>query len=217
VEPIKNILGNLNRGTSTRVRKTFENEAEANPADEMEDLRASMRISDLGHTFENFKTLPGTENAVRAFIAIAKGETEKPFLFCYGGVGNGKTHLCEATVIELRKRGVFCRYYTVPEIMSLLKMVINRKIDGVNPEELLQRFCQARALILDDLEIGTEWERKQLEMLVDSRYRSRRLTVMVSNRDLDELERWSERIVSRVSDPDVSQLVLNKGQDYRKR
>ena len=176
-----------------------------------------MRISSLGHTFDSFKVLPGTEDALRAFKAIARGKTEKPFLFCYGGVGNGKTHLCEATVIELRKRGIFCRYYTVPEIMSLLKRAINREIGGVDPDDLLQRFCQARALILDDLEIGTDWERQKLEMLIDARYRNRRLTVLVSNRDLDELDRWSERIMSRVNDPDVSQLVLNRGEDYRRR
>lgn len=176
-----------------------------------------MRISDLGHTFESFKVLPGTEDAVRAFRAVAKGETEKPFLLCYGGVGNGKTHLCEATVIELRKRGIFCRYYTVPEIMSLLKKAINREVPGLSPDDLLERFSQARALIMDDLEIGTPWEKRELEMLVDTRYRSQRLTVIVSNRDLGELEEWSERIVSRFSDPDISEMVLNKGEDYRKR
>lgn len=216
MESIKNALDNLSRGTSTQNPKTSD-EVNANPADQLEDLRASMRISNLGHTFESFKALPGTEEAVRAFKAVAKGKTEKPFLFCYGGVGNGKTHLCEATVIELRKRGVFCRYYTVPEIISLLKKALNREIAGVDTEELLQRFCRAGALVLDDLEIGTDWERKQLELLIDSRYRGRRLTVMVSNRDLDELDRWSERIVSRVSDPGVSQLVLNRGEDYRRR
>ena len=215
MEPIKNTLANLNRETNTRAPRSFEDEA--NPSDELEDLRSSMRISSLGHTFDSFKVLAGTEEVFRAFKAIAQGETEKPFLFCYGGVGNGKTHLCEATVIELRKRGIFCRYYTVPEIMSLLKRAINREISGVDPDDLLQRFCQARALILDDLEIGTDWERQKLEMLIDARYRNRRLTVLVSNRDLDELEKWSDRIVSRLSDPDVSHMVLNRGEDYRRR
>jgi len=176
-----------------------------------------MRVSSLEHTFDKFRVLPGTEDAFRAFRALARGETDKPFVVCYGGVGNGKTHLCEATVIELNNRGVLCRYYTVPEVMDLLKKAINRERDGVDPVELLQRFCRAPALILDDLEIGTDWERQQLEKLIDSRYRDRRLTAIVSNRDLDELERWSERIVSRFCDPDVSVLVLNRGEDYRRR
>lgn len=217
MEHIGEVLANLNRGRSTQNQKSLENEAEVNPADALEDLRSSMRVSDLGHTFENFKILPGTEKAVRAFQAIARGKTRKPFLLCYGGVGNGKTYLCEATVIELRKRGVFCRYYTVPEIMSLLKKAINREVAGLDPDSLLDRFSHARALIMDDLEIGTPWEKKEIELLVDVRYRSRRLTVVVSNRDLDELEEWSERIVSRFSDPDVSEMVLNAGEDFRRR
>ena len=104
----------------------------------------AMRLNSLVNTFESFQLLPGTENAFFAFKALADGEHDLPFLLCYGGVGNGKTHLLEATIRGLNHRGVLCRYYTVADILRLLKQAIN---DDSMPdsEYLLDRFCSAPA------------------------------------------------------------------------
>jgi DNA replication protein DnaC len=159
--------------------------------------------------------MAGTEKALAAFKALVEGKTDKQMLLCYGGVGNGKTHLCEAAAIALYKRGLFCRVLTMARIMRALKECM-----GPEPphsyEELLSNYCCAKWLILDDVGMGgsgSEWEYGQLEEIIVFRYRERLFTIMTTNRDLTELP---ERIVSRFRDPDIGTVVLNEGADYRR-
>ncbi len=173
-------------------------------------MRKSLGVASLDNTFENFKTVPGTQKSLAAFKALA-GITDKPLLLCYGGVGNGKTHLCEATAIALYKRGLFCRVLTMDRMMSALKQCMNPE-PRISYEELLSNYSYAERLIIDDVE-GTDWAFGELEKIVRVRYRERLLTLLTTNRDLKELP---ERIVSRFQDPDVGTVVLNEGADYRR-
>ena len=185
-----------------------------------EQLRKSLGVASLENTFENFKPVPGTEKALAAFKTLAYGKTDKPMLLCCGGVGNGKTHLCEATAIALYKRGIFCRVMTMARIMRALKECM-RPDPLTSYDELLDRYCRCGYLIVDDVGMGgsgSDWEYGQLEEIVVARYReclagTNRFTIMTSNRDLTELP---ERIVSRFRDPDVGMVVLNEGADYRR-
>lgn len=172
-------------------------------------------MASLENTFENFKPVPGTEKALAAFKTLAEGTIDRPLLLCYGGVGNGKTYLCEAASIALYKRGIFCRVMTMALIMRVLK-------DCMKPEPrtsfdvLLDRFCYSKHVIMDDVGMGgsgSEWEYGQLEEIVVVRYRERLFTIMTTNRDPSELP---ERIVSRFRDPEVGMVVLNEGEDYRR-
>jgi len=180
-----------------------------------EELRKSLGVSSLNNTFANFKLVKGTEKALAAFKALAEGLTKWKMLICYGGVGNGKSHLCEATAITLYRRGIFCRVMTMARIMRALKQCM-----GPEPlapyDELLDRYCHCGHLIVDDVGMGgsgSDWEYGQLEEVVVARYRERPFTIMTTNRDLTELP---ERIVSRFQDPDVGRVVLNDGADYRR-
>lgn len=170
----------------------------------------------LENTFENFKPIKGTEKALAAFKSLVEGKTDKRMLLCYGGVGNGKTYLCEATAITLYKRGIFCRVMTMARIMRAIKQCM-----GPEPlapyDELLDRYCHCGHLIMDDVGMGgsgSDWEYGQLEEMVVARYRERLFTIMTTNRDLTELP---ERIVSRFRDPDVGMVVLNEAGDFRRR
>lgn len=180
-----------------------------------EELRKSLGVASLDNTFENFKPAPGTSKALAAFKALASGKTRWKMLLCYGGVGNGKTHLCEATSITLYKRGGFCRVLTMARIMLALKQCMGpERITSY--EELIDRYCRCSHLIIDDVGMGgsgSEWEYGQLEEIVVIRYRERLFTILTTNRDLTELP---ERITSRFQDPDVGRVVLNEGADYRK-
>ncbi|MDD5510790.1 MAG: DnaA/Hda family protein [Dehalococcoidales bacterium] len=178
----------------------------------------SLREKGLGRkfpSFDTFKQMKGNKEAFHAFKALAKGESDKPFLFCYGVVGNGKTFLCEALVTEMNGRDIDARIFTVANLVSQLKESI-----GDNTTEVKVRaMVSIPALVLDDfgVEYGTEWELSKIEQIIDERYRERRITVMTSNRDYAELEKKSERILSRFSDPDISVLVCNSSPDYRRR
>ena len=192
--------------------------------EQLEAELSAMNLHSLEHSFEKFdQRVLGTRATFDAFKALAIGETDKPFLLCCGGVGNGKTHLCEALVIEMRKRKFITRYNKVVEILKIFKSAMDNEnmpsVDG-----LIIRFANARVLILDDYgrrnpktgepEYGSLWEQSVIEDLIDERYRARRITVLCTNLDISELP---ERIGSRFSDPEVSVKVLNEAGDYRKR
>jgi len=189
-----------------------------------EELRKSLCVSSLENTFANFKPVKGTEKALAAFKALAEGLTKWKMLICYGGVGNGKTHLCEATAITLYKRRLFTRVLTMARIMGSLKGAMNP--DAISPyHKLLERYCRAERLIIDDVGMGssdTDWAFGQLEEIVVARYREHLFTILSSNLDIKfnpehpNIRFIPERIVSRFQDPDVGRVVLNDGADYRR-
>ena len=180
-----------------------------------EELRKSLGVTSLENTFANFKPAEGTQKALIAFSALASGETEWKMLLCYGGVGNGKTHLCEAAAIALYKRGLFARVSTMAVLMRALKECMHPE-PHISYEELLNNYCHAERLIIDDVGMGgsgSEWEYGQLEEIIIARYRDRLFTILTTNRDISELP---ERITSRFYDPEVGRIILNQGADYRR-
>lgn len=212
MEHIREHLDRLDRGTPTQSQRIFEVEAEPTLEERRERLRKSLCVASLDNTFENFVPVKGTEKALTAFKSMAEGNWNRKLLLVYGGVGNGKTHLCEATAIRLYKRGLFCRVLTMDRMMSALKQCMDSE-PHISYEKLLSNYCYADRLIIDDVE-GTNFEFEQLEKIVRVRYRERLFTILTSNRDITELP---ERIVSRFRDPDVGTVVLNEGDDYRRR
>ena len=189
--------------------------------DKKEATRLSLRITNRNCTFENFKLREGTEAAFKAFKALADGTTDKPFLFCYGTTGCGKTHLIEATIRQwFYGRGIICRYLTVGEFLALLKGAMIDKDRG-DEGELFRRYCTAPYLVLDDLglEYGTKWEYSKLEELIRCRDADGLVTIMATNKDFKQLlsEGNMPRLLSRFSDSSVSQLILNGASDFRRR
>lgn len=165
--------------------------------------------------FGTFKHLAGTQEAYEIVRAMASGENDKPMLLLYGWSGCGKTHLLQSAILRLYGRGIFVRYLTWARIINALKDSLH---DGAIPHyrELLGNYCYARALVLDDVGMGstgTDWEYSQLEEIVDVRYERRLLTLMATNQDWASLP---DRIKSRLKDPDVANVVLNRGKDYRR-
>jgi len=169
-------------------------------------------LAEIENTFENFVHIGGTEAAFEAFQQLANGWTDKPFLLCAGGVGNGKTHLCQAAVARLNQREVKTWYYSVADFFAELKAGMTNN----TVEEKIKWAKQAQGLCLDDLGVnyGSMWELARLEEIVDARYREGLTTILTTNRDIKEIP---ERIVSRFYDPDRSNVVLNSAPDYRRR
>ena len=196
------ITPNYNPNVDTFQERTLE--------ERREDLRVDLCVSTLGNTFETFKPWQGTEESKTAFEALSSGETDWQMLLCYGGVGNGKTHLCEATVIALYRRGLFSRVLTMDRIMGSLKRCMNPD-HFMSLEEQLHNFSHMSRLILDDV-ADSIWEFEQLEKIIRVRYRENLLTVLTTNLDIKELP---ERIVSRFRDPEKGRVILNEGEDYR--
>jgi DNA replication protein DnaC len=173
-------------------------------------------VSDEHHTFRGFKRVAGTAEVYKAFRDLAEGTSEYCFLLAYGGVGNGKTHLLEATALRLAERGIRSTVWVVPDFVSYLRRLINPewpgRLDGV-----LERYqASSGAVLFDDfcLEYGTAWEESIMERIICGRYRNKGITVITTNKDLDTMP---ERIVSRFFEPGVGKVVLNEGKDFRRR
>jgi DNA replication protein DnaC len=172
------------------------------------------------HTFENFKHLPGTDVAYRAFLALATQPLAQPFLICYGGVGNGKTYLAEALILKYWERGLFTRLYTYPQIVNTLKKAMDPGAKMSPPSVIIDRYINAQRLVIDDAGMvgsDTAYSWGVLEEIVVGRYRERRTTVLTTNLDAPDGNKFPSRIYSRFCDPDIGVVVLNNGGDYRRR
>jgi len=169
----------------------------------------------LGHTFENFKNVPGGEEVKKSFKEVIAGP--RFMLLCYGGVGNGKTHLLEAASIELYKQGRFCRVMTFFVILNTLKSAINNPNPNMaDYNEILNNYCyKVPQMIVDDIGAGgtdTDFGDTILETIVCARYGRQLLTIMTTNRDIETLP---ERVLSRLKDKSTSYLTFNRAGDYR--
>lgn len=171
------------------------------------------------NTFDNFKPVLGAETTLEAFRDIAFNVEAPPLLFVYGTTGNGKTHLCEATVIELLKRGVDCRLWAVADLVSKL----HESIPENTTELLMNNLKRVPALILDEWgqNYGSEWEEQKLEEVVLARERAELITIITSNMEPtapgEERKKGQipERIVSRFRDRTQARLIANQAPDYR--
>lgn len=209
MERIGKVLQNFPGGTDTLGRPQIPDST--NSSSNRERLTRSLGVTSLNNTFENFKLMPGTELALAAFKAVLDGP--EFMLLCYGGVGNGKTHLCEAAAIELYKRGKFCRVMKMPEMLSTLRRAIHDP--EMDYDMVLGNYCYAERLIVDDIGAGgsdSDFGDRVLESIVAARYDRQLLTIMTSNREISKLP---ERVKSRFEDAVTSYLVLNEGADYR--
>ncbi len=222
MEKIGDLLKGLHITGQTLPNPTPE-ELEGERLAKLEELRWNIRVASLDNTFANFKMVKGTENAFRAFKALAMGKTDWKMLLCYGGVGNGKTHLLEATAIALHKQGKFARVLTMSEVMNSFKRGMEK--DAIlSLGDRLREMSKAPYLLLDDVGMGgsgSDWEWGQLEDIIVYRYRENLFTVLTSNLDIKPDPNnptrafIPERIVSRFSDSEKASMVLNSAIDFR--
>ena len=228
MDSIKDILGSYprektmpNRINSDIAPPTYELTLE----ERREQLRLDRGISSLNHTFENFSPENGTEAALAAFKSIAYGEDDRKMILLYGGVGNGKTHLCEAVVIALFKQGIWSKVTTMSKIMRALKQTMNPDL-MISYDVLINSYCNTQRLIIDDVGMGgsgSDWEFSQLEEIVVHRYHERLFTILTTNLDVEynpkrpDARYIPERIVSRFRDREIATIVKDMAADYRRK
>ncbi len=172
------------------------------------------------YTFESFRPtghgLPPDQqqNLRRAYErAMAYARHPEGWLVLRGGYGCGKTHLAAAIANAAIARGDMPIFTTVPDLLDYLRAAF---APGAS-EDYAARFRQIREaplLILDDLgtEQGTPWALEKLFQLLNYRYMARLPTIITTNRKLEELD---PRLRSRLSDPDVVEIVTILAPDYR--
>lgn len=132
-----------------------------------------------------------------------------------GLTGRGKTHRIIATLRGLIERGVSARYVSWAVWLSDMRQAMGREVDM---HTLSARITDPDVVAIDDLgrERGTEWEREQLDTLLERRV-MRGATVIVATNltDAQVEERIGDRLWSRLrhgTDP-----VVAAGKDWRAR
>jgi len=211
------VLENLPRNTQAQKNIAINEFDEQEETEEQvkERMRQFLGLTNWNRTFATFKVVNGTRRAFSTMKAMAEGKHQPMLLLC-GGIGNGKTHLCEALSIELYKKGIKCPITLWAELRRKLLQAMHRpKPNQADYDTLFDNFRKRKYVIIDDVGMGskmTEWEESELEDIINYRYREGLFTVMTTNRALEELP---DRVVSRFFDPEVSEVVINEGKDYR--
>lgn len=166
------------------------------------------------NTFVNFKVDEHNYSAMVAFEELTQPEAKYYMLLCYGKVGSGKTHLCEALCNELKEQGERPVYREWSELIRQFKKAMRSNVIGLY-DDMFDNLRQVKVLIIDDIgrgSVGSAWEWGELEDIVAYRYKNKLMTVLATNLDIKD---FTERILSRFQDKSTSRMVFNEAEDYR--
>ena len=162
MEQIGEILKGVNfpHVTDTKLPKSTGEPVDTEPIG-----KYSFGVADESHTFKNFKRVAGIAEVYKAFKDLAEGTADYFFLLVYGGVGNGKTFLLDATALRLAERGIPSRVWVVPDFLSYLRRLINPEWPG-HLDVVIENYQAGKGAVLFDdfaLEYGTPWEESIME------------------------------------------------------
>jgi DNA replication protein DnaC len=136
-------------------------------------------------TLENFtayneslaRAVDHARKVADAFPALTKG------LFLEGPPGVGKTHLAVAVLKQaIHTSGARGLFYDTRELLRVIRSTYDASI-RTTELEVLRPVMDADLLVLDDLgaEKTSEWVDETMNLIVNTRYNARRLTLFTSN------------------------------------
>jgi DNA replication protein DnaC len=142
-----------------------------------------------------------------------------------GPPGVGKTHLAVAVLKKVVAMfGARALFYDIRDLLKMIRSTYNPAI-RTTEIEVLKPVMSADLLVLDDLgaEKTSEWVEETMNLIVNTRYNERRMTLFTSNYvdipdDTDPnslLFRIGSRMRSRLHE--MCEFVVLDGADYRER
>jgi DNA replication protein DnaC len=160
-----------------------------------------------------------TRRVADAFPDVSKG------LFLEGQPGVGKTHLAVAVLKQaIQTTGARGLFYDTRDLLRLIRSTYD-PATRTTELDILRPVMKAELLVLDDLgaEKTSEWVDETMNLIVNTRYNERRLTLFTSNYpDIPDdtepnslLYRIGARMRSRLHE--MCDFVVLDAADYRER
>jgi DNA replication protein DnaC len=176
-------------------------------------------------TFDNFTAYnESLEQAVAKARHVADSFPVSRGLLFEGQPGVGKTHLAVAVLKQvIETAGVRGLFYDTRDLLRVIRSTYDPSI-RTTELEVLRPVMTADLLVLDDLgaEKTSEWVEETMNLIVNTRYNERRLTVFTSNyQDFPEelaepnslIFRIGHRMRSRLHE--MCEFLQMDGADYR--
>ncbi len=160
-------------------------------------------------------TFQQTKDNVHAIAAAKKWLAgDRPDLYLFGGVGTGKTRLACSLANERWAAGIGVEFFRVAQLLSVMLPGSATDVDTT-----LGRIEQIPVIVLDDVGASqaTDFARRMLLVLYESRMDRGHRTIWTSNLDLEELAGFNqdERLSSRIAGNAL--IAEMTGKDWRLR
>ena len=143
-------------------------------------------------------------------------------LFITGLPGRGKTHLAAALLRVVingiyNKSGCWKSVFFRHEADMLLEIRQAFSPGSMTSEgQMVEQFSYPDVLIVDDLGVtrASEWVMQTIDVIVDRRYRAKKVTIVTSNLSLSEIgKRLGGRVSSRLAG--MCEIIVLQGLDRR--
>jgi DNA replication protein DnaC len=204
--------------------KTFDEYQEREEQEKQARILMLKGITDANNTFENLKCPKGYKDTYDTLKEMAEGTAPYFMALIYGTTGNGKTRGLEAVVLRMLERGLYVSRQRWSDVVRTMRSHFNGKSE-IPYELYFDRFRCMERMIIDDIGNGTtwgDWEKGELEELIDFRYEHKLFTIITTNMELkvtasngDVIWNMPKRIVSRFKDKSRARLVLDSAPDQR--
>lgn len=183
----------------------------------MQILNAESGMNENLPTFESCENLTDVQKLL--FIKMQEWATKFPNvkksnIFITGQIGVGKSYLCSCIANELMKKGFFVYYTTA---FNMNKRFLEYCKNG--GQDLLENYLDADVLIIDDLGVEPILNNITLNYfytILNERMLLNKSTIINSNLMPNEvLDRYGERIFSRIMNKKCGLVLEYKGEDRR--
>ena len=146
--------------------------------------------------FDNYETAEAFQKGMLQLCRDFIAQDENPFLYISGQTGTGKTHLGNAVCGHFIADGQKTLHNTFFQLMSEMKSAVNDEAY----RDVLNRYGQAEVLYIDDFMKfqPTEADIKHAFELIDLRVLRRGITVLTSEKPLEDIIGIDEALGGRI-------------------
>ena len=176
--------------------------------------------SDFLEHYGDRSPIPGAEQLKHHLNAVLDSHASKPpkGFYLWGNPGCGKTFFSYITLNELIFRFIKPgKFISLSKSFQELRNTFDEEsvIHG-QADQIPTNLSNVPFLIIDDFGVqrNTEWELEMLYNLIDSRYSNRRLTIVTTNQNINEIKDLAQgRIYSRLLE--MCYIIHATARDYR--